>query len=1079
MGDGYRESRYRDRDGSESGEERYRTTKVRRYKIKPGRDDHYESFEVDDEPRSRYSGLPIRTRDDYYDFDRRPERPRSEYIPRSEHPDDRRSAYYEPEKDFHKDADPGRITVWEPKESDVDFDRRSRYSRHDDEIRVEKEYEGRYKDSHGHDVDRIQKETEYYIRPSPPPSPVIVRQRAEPQKIIFQEAPPPAPIVVPRQESNIVMLREKEPAREMVRREKEPAREMVRRERDRPEEEYYYRHEEYDGPYRSRSDLDRERDHALARMDHHRRHHDSYSDDEDYYVHHRRIVRKERSESPHRKRIMAAGALAGAGVTALLSSRRDENGDLPEHRRRKVLAGSALGAIGTEALRRAYSAHEEKHGGSPDSHSTLKKALGVAAVGLAAAGAAKYMQANKVDKEESSRGRSRRRSHSVATSRFGSGSPARSRSRRRSVSVAKAALGTAATAGLIKKLRSRSRRKSGDRSRSKSKIRHLAEIGGAATAAGVAAKLWDKRAEKKNKEDDERELSRERERSRRHSTRGRSRDQSWSRSPSRGPSRASSRAPSRSRSRAPSARNRSPGSEVGLIEYGNDPLGPGPSKSAHGYESEAEERRRRQRRSRGRSHSSDEGEARDRHARSKSRLRDMAAGGAAALGIKEFRSQKQEEDLDRRSRERQAREEMRTRDRMEARDRSRSRSRGGGARGPDYFGDYNGRTSPPNASGGAYFPPYPSSTPGREDAPGGYANAAMPEANLYHNNRYVPQDYTGYVPPRTPGENVGMGINGGSGLPPAPPAGPPPRPRSSAGSYPPEHVSEDPCLRGSEEDAITQPQPQKPPSEAPKPPSEAPPRAKSVVFGPLSPRSSVTMERHKRGFFDESRDIKRPAPLLLENGPSDSPDTPDSPEKPKDNRPDRDSSSERRIVRIRPQDLLAGSQDRARQRRNESNDRSKPDKSDDRDNHNKRGEREERDASSERRIVRRPSRKSRPPASESDDDIEILPDRFDDGGSPVSEHRPRRSHHRSSRSADYSHRSRHPDDQDRRGSWQFGGADPQLMDTVVRGVTSVMEGKKNWVSLLGDVLGSGVIGGLGGQALQEEDDHDRRRHRHR
>ncbi|CAG9947434.1 unnamed protein product [Clonostachys rosea f. rosea IK726] len=532
MGDGYRESRYRDRDGSESGEERYRTTKVRRYKIKPGRDDHYESFEVDDEPRSRYSGLPVRTRDDYYDFDRRPERPRSEFIPRSEHLDDRRSAYYEHEKDFHKDADPGRITVWEPKESDVDFDRRSRFSRHDDEIRVEKEYEGRYKDSHGHDVDRIQKETEYYIRPSPPPSPVIVRQRAEPQKIIFQEAPPPAPIVVPRQEPNIVMLREKEPVREMVRREKEPAREMVRRERDRPEEEYYYRHEEYDGPYRSRSDLDRERDYALARMDHHRRHHDSYSDDEDYYVQHRRIVRKERSESPHRKRIMAAGALAGAGVTALLSSRRDENGDLPEHRRRKVLAGSALGAIGTEALRRAYSAHEEKHGGSPDSHSTLKKALGVAAVGLAAAGAAKYMQANKVEKEESSRGRSRRRSHSVATSRFGSGSRAGSRSRRRSVSVAKAALGTAATAGLIKKLRSRSRRKSGDRSRSKSKIRHLAEIGGAATAAGVAAKLWDKRAEKKNKEDDERELSRERERSRRHSTRGRSRDRSWSRSPS-------------------------------------------------------------------------------------------------------------------------------------------------------------------------------------------------------------------------------------------------------------------------------------------------------------------------------------------------------------------------------------------------------------------------------------------------------------------------------------------------------------------------------------------------------------------
>ena len=54
--------------------------------------------------------------------------------------------------------------------------------------------------------------------------------------------------------------------------------------------------------------------------------------------------------------------MAGAGAAALLGSRRGKDGALADDRGKKVLLGSALGALGTEAIKRAQSAYGDKFG---------------------------------------------------------------------------------------------------------------------------------------------------------------------------------------------------------------------------------------------------------------------------------------------------------------------------------------------------------------------------------------------------------------------------------------------------------------------------------------------------------------------------------------------------------------------------------------------------------------------------------------------------------------------------------------------------------------------------------------------
>lgn len=741
MAEVYRErerERYRDyREDPESDDERYRSTTVTRYKV-PRSDRHDRAervVDVDDAGRSHFSSQNPRGSGDHLDVGGRdrgyaPDRPRSAFEPSAYD----RDRYYDREDRSRVSGYGG--SGFQERERGSDWDRRGR----DEDVRVEKRTEERYDDSHGHEVERIRKETEYYAPQESGGAPIVIRQRPEPQKIIFQEAPPAAPLVLTRA------------ARD---REYEGERQLARRER---EDDYYRQERREVGPYRGDPRED-DRAYAMSRYDRDR---DRRREDDEYYMHRRKVVRRESSASDDgHKRELAGGALAGAGITALLSSRRDADGDLPANRGKKVIAGAALGALGTEAIKRARSAYGERRGDrdqSPDDHSRLKKGLGIAAVALAAAGAAQYYKSNKVDKEESRRGRSRSRRHSHyndhdrSLSRTGyysrtpsrSVTPPRSKSRRRSLSrAATAVLGTAGAAAVVKKLRDRSKskarsasrgsRRSRSRSRSKSRLRRAAEIGGVAATAGIASKMWKNHRDKKA---DER-------------SRSRGYDSADDRDYHRGGR--GGRGYSRSRSRS-------------LVEYGDSPLPPN-----RDYEDEAAERRRRRRlRSRSASSSAPETEK-----RSKSRLRNMAAAGAAAIGVNQLMGRNKDED--RRSRERESRERERIRRR--SRRRSQGRLYDDDLRDDDYFNDRDRRRpdSPPMASGGAYYnAPYPG-TPGPGPAGAPYAqfpNPSQPNVNDYQ--PYIPHDYMGYPPAPAPGPP-----------PPGPPGPPPPGPPPPGGNIPP------------------------------------------------------------------------------------------------------------------------------------------------------------------------------------------------------------------------------------------------------------------------------------------------------
>lgn len=365
------------------------------------------------------------------------------------------------------------------------------------EVRVERRVEERRDD----DVERWRKETEYYEPAPPAPAPIVIRQRAPEQKIILQEAAP----------ATVVIRGQPPDARDLA------------RQGSRDGEYYYHRESREVGPYRGDR---REEEYAIARYDddrhrhhhhhhHHRHHRGSYNDaesEDDYYM--RRTVRRERSESgsPHRKRHIAEGALAGAGISAILASRRDSNGEYRQHRGRKVLAGAAIGALGTEVARRAHSAYQERYGDEDERersrsrsrppHSKLKTGLGIAAVALAAAGAAKYLQSNKIEKEEMTRGRALHRDSDSDRS------PSRKRSKSRAASLAKVGLGTAAAVGLVQHYRHKSKSRDG-KSRSRSRLRTGAEILAAGLAGAGAKKLYDRH---KDKKEAEHEHDRERER---------------------------------------------------------------------------------------------------------------------------------------------------------------------------------------------------------------------------------------------------------------------------------------------------------------------------------------------------------------------------------------------------------------------------------------------------------------------------------------------------------------------------------------------------------------------------------------
>ena len=444
------------------------------------------------------------------------------------------------------------------------------------EIRYERDYDrlapsrGPYEHDHG-DLQRYSRSVEYFPRPEPP-QPIIIRQ--EPQQIIIQEAPR-APITVPapqKEESEFQVVQRSEVVddRQIARRPKS--------EKDNEEEYYYERrtrevsrdHRGRDDDYEEERFRRRERDVSpgdsisqVAARDRRR-----YSSDDSYDYVERRETREGYGSdegSPHHRRHLAEGALAGVGAAELLRHHRKKEGGEEGSRRGRVGKGvgaAALGALGAEAVTRARSHYREKsksRRGSRErsrsrdrdgrrrhrhdrsrsrsqSKSRVKQAatLGLGAAAVAAAAAYANKQRKNNDNGRRSRSRTRRQSVGAPEDADDARNPTH-----RNKKIAQAGLAGAAVAGLVDRARSKSR----GRERSKSRIRTGLPIAAAGLGSAAIAGLYERnQAGKKEKE------ARREERAARRASR------------------------SRSRSQYNEGSRDQPAGDPGLIEYGDAPI---------------------------------------------------------------------------------------------------------------------------------------------------------------------------------------------------------------------------------------------------------------------------------------------------------------------------------------------------------------------------------------------------------------------------------------------------------------------------------------------------------------------------
>lgn len=127
--------------------------------------------------------------------------------------------------------------------------------------------------------------------------------------------------------------------------------------------------------------------------------------------------------------------------------------------------------------------------------------------------------------------------------------------------------------------------------------------------------------------------------------------------------------------------------------------------------------------------------------------------------------------------------------------------------------------------------------------------------------------------------------------------------------------------------------------------------------------------------------------------------------------------------------------------------------------------------------------------SDSNSEIEQLPDRFDSHGSPL-DGRTASQDRWTTRRGTFRREPQRPGAWDVHGAWQVSGTDGEAVDRLVKNFTGALDGQKGWIGVLGDVLGSGLLHGAGegsqpringqsgGEDVDDADD-DRRRRRKR
>ena len=447
------------------------------------------------------------------------------------------------------------------------------------------------------DLERYTRTVDYYPRPEPPP-PIVIRQ--EPQQIIFQEAPR-APLVIPApqpKEEDFQLIQRSEirqTEKSEVGSRHDEERSIARRPKPKEDEQedYYYerRVREVSRDDRSRQEDDRysrrERDRevspgdSISQYGRDRDRHRGYESDDSYeYI--RKETREDYSdgESPHHRRHIAEGAVAGLGAAELLRHHRKKTDGEEGSRRGRVgkdVGAAALGAIGAQAVSRARSHYREKsksRRGSrdrdysrsrsrsrsregrrhkrrersrsksrPRSKSRVKQLAGLGLGAAAVAAAVGYAnRQNKKNQVEDRRSRSRTRRHSTGPPPAEEAEDARNPAHRNK-KIAQAGLAGAAVAGLVERARSKSRGGRG-KSRSKSRIRTGIPIAAAGLGSAAIAGLYERnQAGKKDKEARKEERHARRERR------------------------------SRSRSQSAPPYNEGARGDPGLIEYGENPVG--------------------------------------------------------------------------------------------------------------------------------------------------------------------------------------------------------------------------------------------------------------------------------------------------------------------------------------------------------------------------------------------------------------------------------------------------------------------------------------------------------------------------
>ncbi|KAL9590116.1 MAG: hypothetical protein Q9203_001097 [Teloschistes exilis] len=705
-------------------------------------------------------------------------------------------------------------------EQDVRIERYER-SREPDRRPYERDYEFRREVERPrrdpYDDVRYSKSVEYFPRPDPP-QPIIIRQ--EPQQIIIQEAPR-APIVVPapqpKEESEFQLIQRSEinEDRQIARREPE------RRGSDREEDYYYERRvrevsrdnrsrrgdddEFYEERYRRREVSPGDSVSQIGRR--RTRDRDYSSDDSMVYIRKETREGYGRDESPHHRRHLAEGAIAGLGAAEIIRHHKERDGDEKSSRRSRVgrdLGAAALGVAGAEVISRARSRHQSKsRRGSPSrsrsrsrdrsrrrrkhrsrsrsrSKSRVRQLAGLGLAAAATAAAVGYARSrNNKEAKDDRRSRSRTRRHGNEEQPDDARDPAH-----RNKKIAQAGLAGAAVAGLVERARSKSRGARG-KSRSKSRVRQGLPIAAAGLGSAAIAGLYEKnQAGKKDKE------ARKEARAERRKSRSVSRSRSRS-VPFDGPRSAAA-------------------SDPGLIEYGDQPVysaagvpdyNQRPASQA-GYYNNPEDamipaaaaatgaaygaERSRERRRSFSSSGSDGGRRRRRHrnksgSHSRSRTRDLAAAGLGAAGAAAALSQHEK-------RKQRRKEEKRERRRYEA------------EHGPGTYDEREQYTEreqypaeqqpysplpPPDAAGvpGAGYPPqqeayYPSTNSFPPPPQGGYAPSPGYDSTQYAQQPGQPgqpgqQIHPDYGYPPQPNPYIPPGAQGAYSPPPANPYAPP------------------------------------------------------------------------------------------------------------------------------------------------------------------------------------------------------------------------------------------------------------------------------------------------------------------